>query len=149
MFEESIRIPMIVVHPDWVLAPTGPRRHMVLNIDVMPTILYACGLAAHNTVDGVPVQEFERRGGLQARDHFIYEYKLDPLFCLGIRTERWKYSWYAKAEKHFLFDLVEDPYERHNRANEPAFAALRTDFEARLKDEFGSTNLWPDHKDFR
>ncbi|HEY9081057.1 sulfatase-like hydrolase/transferase [Magnetovibrio sp.] len=150
MFEESIRIPMIVKYPrnseSGDRCAQGIRSHPVLNIDVAPTILTACGIHQPPEMEGVALQAFEggreTQSGTPPRAHFTYEYKLDPFFCLGVRTDRWKLAWYAKAGRTFLYNLLDDPYEQHDRFDDPSVAPVREHLWQTLQDEFQGSRLW-------
>ena len=143
MFEESIRVPLIISYPKWVLSSPSVRQETALNIDVAPTILYACGIEQIVKMDGVPLQLFEAHDGLKPREMFTYEYKLDPFFCLGVRSDQWKLSWYAKAQESFLFNLIRDPHEQTNLFGNPSVENVQEMLWNVLKDTYENTSLWP------
>ncbi|MDD6143077.1 MAG: hypothetical protein PUD16_06245 [bacterium] len=62
----------------------------------------------------------------------------------GIRTKEWKYSVRGTGDgwedsscdtyyEEFLFDLVNDPYEKNNLVADPAYAPLRKELAAPLQ----------------
>jgi arylsulfatase A-like enzyme len=140
MYEESIRIPMIVKYPNDATA-RGVRSYPALNIDVAPTILNACSITPPEGTQGTALQDFEN-GHATPRTHFTYEYKLDPFFCLGIRDEHWKLAWYAKADKSLLFDLLNDPFEERDLFDDETAAPARNRLWQALQKEFKDTPLW-------
>ena len=53
----------------------------------------------------------------------------------GIRTERYKLiHFYNDVDEWELYDLQEDPNELRNRYDDPAYAAVREEMHARLKE---------------
>lgn len=143
MYEESIRIPMLVRYPKLVKA--GSRVDgTVLNIDLAPTVLELAGVKVPDGMQGrsmVPVLK-----GKPGHESFLYEYFREawaaglPLM-LGVRTDRWKYCSYPDMNDiDELYDLKNDPIEMHNLSQDPAHAGkvkeMRDEL-ARLKKETG------------
>ena len=142
MYEESIRIPMIVRYPKLV-KPDTTVSEMVLNIDVAPTFLDLAGTPVPEHVQGASFKPLLQGRTLDWRDSFLYEYWLDltPRIpdMVGVRTENWKLIRYPTIEAiDELYDLRNDPYEMHNLAEDPAYAdrlaAMRAELE-RLKEK--------------
>lgn len=74
------------------------------------------------------------------RDEFYYEYpfyKWDIKLprCEGVWTRRWKYARYFTPEESCeqLFDLESDPWEMHDRADDPAHAETLREARERLQ----------------
>jgi arylsulfatase A-like enzyme len=146
MYEPSIRVPMLLRYPARVKAGQVDTSHMVLNVDVAPTLLELAGLPVPAAMHGrswVPLLE----GGVAPwRDAFLYEYYEYPAYhCVrknrGIRTARWKLiHFWEQPEEWELYDLATDPDETTNLAGRPAHAktvgALRTRLET-LRREMG------------
>lgn len=130
MYEESIRIPLIVMDPRVPPSARGQRREeMALNLDLAPTILELAGVAVPDQVQGrslVPLV----RGELPSswRTSWFYEHHYDHGGRIprveGVRTERWKYVRYLDPEPPYeqLFDLIRDPHEEKNLVGDPAHA---------------------------
>jgi len=140
MYEESIRIPLLIRYPP-VVKPNSTVEQMVLNIDVAPTLLDLAGVQAPQTVQGcstVPLLEGAFAGW---RTSFLYEYWVDMTDrvprLLGVRTDRWKLIRAPDIDDiDELYDLENDPYEMHNLAQDPAYAGQRDALRAEL-DQFG------------
>lgn len=144
MYEESIRIPLLVRYPP--LVRSGVRiEEMVLNIDVAPTLLELAGAPIPKTVQGRSFLPLLRGEKVEWRRSWLYEYFQEDWLpgvptMLGVRTERWKYIRYPDlpGELEELYDLEKDPYELRNLAADPAYAeqlkALRGELERLLKE---------------
>jgi arylsulfatase A-like enzyme len=122
-YEASMRVPLIVCGPAF-----GPDTddHLVLNIDLAPTMLDLAGIAVPQRMHGrslVPLLTGQEPDTW--RDSFIYEALgsyggTRPM--LVVRTPQWKYAQtYAKDEDtrlefEELYDLIRDPDEMANLA---------------------------------
>ena len=116
MFEESIRVPMLLHLPGE--APQRIRQP-VLNIDVAPTLLDLAGIDAGDLMQGRSLGDLARGAPVvDWRKDWLYEHDLDlgaeyvPRIE-GVRTERWKYVHYLdpRSNGESLFDLAADPLE--------------------------------------
>ena len=138
MYEESLRIPLLMRYP----AAIKPRTHvseMCLNIDLAPTLLDLATVAAPETMQGRSVLPLLKGNRVKWRDSFLYEYFREdwmpgiPLM-LGVRTERWKYVCYPDIEDiEELYDLQKDPHEMHNLAADAGHAPVLEDMRGRLR----------------
>ena len=133
MFEESIRVPLVIK------MPSGSRREPIpqvaLNIDVMPTILEACSLQIPQTVDGKSLLA----SGPQ-RTQFFYEHLFDHPRIIkseGIWSPSYKYINYGVGGSTYemLFDLRIDPYELNNLALLPGSQVILSEYRERFKSE--------------
>jgi len=129
MYEESIRIPMLMRYPALVKPGTISDR-MVLNIDVCPTILDLARVAVPEKVEGESWRPILKGNAKGWRTDFLYEYDLEPPSVRkptirGIRNERWKYIEYPDYPGEYeLYDLKNDPHEMHNLVNDPKYAEV-------------------------
>lgn len=133
MWEESIRVPMIVRYP-----PLIPKARvvdeMVLHIDLAPSILAVCGAKPLENIHGTSWTPLLRGEGAGWRKSFLYEYNYEKQFpytpnVRGIRTDGWKYIRYPHGDggpdrwKAELYNLKDDPLETKNLIDDPASAA--------------------------
>jgi len=139
MYEESIRIPLIVRYP--ALAAAGARLEpMALNIDVAPTILELAGARPPRTIQGRSLVPLLGNAGAPWRDSFLYAYYQEGWLpgiptMLGVRTKRWKYIHYPGLPEDVdeLYDLEGDPHELRNLVADPAHADTLARMQATLK----------------
>jgi arylsulfatase A-like enzyme len=131
MYEEAIRVPLIIVGPR--LAPTVRGRTMdamTLNIDLAPTMLHWAGVSVPPQMQGrslVPLLEGEAQ--VDWRTSFFYEHHYGPKIIPpseGVRTQRWAYiRWIApNPVTEELYDLQADPLEKDNLATDPKYAIV-------------------------
>ncbi|MCI0702810.1 MAG: sulfatase [Planctomycetia bacterium] len=147
MYEESIRVPLIVADPRIPKAQRGVKRNeLVLNIDIAPTILHLAGVEIPKEMDGVRLTRLLGSEPVKWRSHFFYEHHYfhskDPKNHIprteGIRTDRWKYITYTDHPEYVeLFDLHNDPLEEKNLAPDPkhkdALAEMKALYEKEVK----------------
>jgi arylsulfatase A-like enzyme len=141
-YEESIRVPHLLRWPR--RAPKGGMKveQMVLNIDLMPTLLTAAEVPIPSWVQGQNYLGFlDPAQHLPGRASWLYEYRQDPGFppdssIKAVRTPDWKFVTYPGAKdplfKDELFHLADDPRERKNLAADPAWAKKKSELAAEL-----------------
>jgi arylsulfatase A-like enzyme len=136
-YESSIRIPFVVRY-DGLNARSGTdQSHMVLNIDVAPTIVDLTGTRAP-AMDGQSIVPLLEGSAEDWRSDFLIEHMAKkktqppPTYC-AVRSERYLYVYYATGEEE-LYNLERDPGELRNRINDPALDIVRTTMQTRLKD---------------
>jgi N-acetylglucosamine-6-sulfatase len=138
-YEESIRIPMIAWGAGFV--PEGITvRDMVRNIDIAPTILELAGLTPDRAVDGRSILPALRGEEMDFPGELLYEYYWEHAFphtptTFALRGERFKYIYYHGVwDTQELFDLSNDPHERHNLIDIPEFKDTVREMRTRLWD---------------
>ena len=138
MYEESIRVPMILYDPRLAAGRRGGTRdQMALNIDVAPTLLELAGLSVPEGMQGRSLVPLFTSPGLELRDSCFFEHHFKPPGrrhiepSEGVRTRRLKYIRYFEQEPPYeqLYDLLVDPGETRNLVRHPnyqvALAELR------------------------
>ena len=137
MYEESLRIPLIVRWPA-VVRPGVRVDAMALNVDFAPTFLEAAGLAVPPAMQGLSLLPL-LRGELPARwrSAIYYRYYHDPgdletRAQYGVRTASHKLIYYWKKRQWELFDLRADPQELRNLHGQPGQEAVMAELEATL-----------------
>ena len=124
MYEESIRVPLLVHCPE-IITPGTKITQMIQNIDLAPTILEAAGLEAPDYMDGRSFLPLVKGKEIPWRDVILYEYYWERNFPYtptihGIRTDRYKYiHYYGIWDTDEFYDLQNDPDEMHNLIDSP------------------------------
>ncbi len=151
MYEESLSMPLLVRFPAMV-APGSACDDIALNVDFAPTFLELAGLDIPDDVQGsslVPLLRGERPGDWQSSMYYRYWMHRDGAHLApahyGVRTATHKLICFyndpldqlgahgpADAIEWELYDLVSDPFEVHNVADDPGYADVRADLEVEL-----------------
>ena len=158
MYEESLRIPLLMRWPDRV--PAGSLSgHLVQNLDFAPTMLDFAGVEVPAEMQGRSLRPIALGSDPEDwRDAVYYRYWMNRAHFnvpahLGIRTKRYKLIYFydqdlgvrgakpGKLEPFWeLYDLDKDPREMQNVFADPAYAetaaSLRAQL-ARLCDKYG------------
>jgi uncharacterized sulfatase len=125
-YEDLIRLPFLVRMPGTV--PAGARSTAIQSlVDLAPTFLTAAGEAVPGVMQGVSQWEVWRGEVDLARDWALVENRHQPT-RLHLRTyveDRYKLTVYRGDDYGELFDLEEDPEERHNRWADPGYAEIK------------------------
>ncbi len=124
--EESIRVPLIVSDPRMPKKEIGTLNdHIVLNVDLAPTILEATGIAESPRMQGTdfsPLYLAENQADW--RTEFYYEHAIirDKSFIPaseGLVRKDVKYMFWPDFDREQLFDLKEDPFEENDLVGDP------------------------------
>lgn len=137
-YEEAIRVPLLVRGPGFI--PGGTDAHLVLNIDLAPTMIAAAGASSGtSSVDGSSLLPLLQGGSAPAwRTVFVVEFLgPDGLAYEAVRTEHRVWIEYEDGGRE-LYDLETDPYELENRADDPTMVEVRSDLERELDRLLGS-----------
>jgi len=154
MWEESIRVPMIVRYPRLV---SGPKlvHEMVLHIDLAPSILEICGARPLEKVHGMSWKRLLEGRTTPWRESWFYAYDYEKEFpytpnVRGIRTKEWKFIHYPHGDggpdrhKAELYNLRADPLETQNLIHDAASARTLEDLRAQLTALMQSVGALPD-----
>lgn len=140
-YEDLLRLPFIVRYPGQVAAG---REYSALQslVDLAPTFLAACEIPIPGLMQGVNQLEVWRGEKAAARSDVLVEFRHQPT-KVHLRTyidDRYKITVYRDQDYGELFDLQDDPEERHNRWEDADYAGskcelLRRFVNAELKRE--------------
>jgi len=131
MYEESIRVPLIIHDPRLPASTRGQTcDELALNIDFAPTMLAAAGIAVPRKMQGRNLMPLLRNPRAKLREDFFYEHHYRSKAhrierTEGVRARRWKYIRYIDHEPacEELYDVQADPMETRNLAGEAAHKA--------------------------
>jgi len=113
LYDEEVRVPLVMINRPLAKA-VGNRLAIVgSHIDVWPTISDVCGFPADPQWQGRSLL------GGDADDRRAF---MNCGQMIGVREGRFKYMWEREKKRDLLFDLIADPDEMTNLADEhPAY----------------------------
>jgi N-acetylglucosamine-6-sulfatase len=150
--EPSLRIPLLVRYP--ALARGKVIEQQALTIDVAPSLLELCGAKPLDKIHGKSWAQLVRGGDPTWRKSWFYEYNYEQQFpytpnVRAVRTDEWKYIHYphgdGSPDKHMaeLYNVKNDPEERHNLINVPKFAGKIPELKSELTRLMKNSGLTP------
>jgi N-acetylglucosamine-6-sulfatase len=157
MYEESIRVPLLVRYPKLIPKPMVVSD-MVLSIDLAPSILDICDAKPLEKTHGRSWKRLLTGDNQGWRKSWYYEYNYEKEFpytpnVRGVRTEDWKYIHYphgdGKRDRYQaeLYHLKNDPLETKNLIDDPKHAdqleKLQTELERLMKAADGLPDRMP------
>ena len=113
LWERSTRVPLIFAGPGIARNARCPRPVELL--DIFPTLVELCGLAARDDLEGHSLVPQLRDASAQRPWPAITSHNQGNH---AVRTERWRYIRYADSSEE-LYDLQNDPHEWLNQASDP------------------------------
>lgn len=134
VYEECMRTPLLIRYP----GQAGRNvNELAQNIDIAPTIQKLTGAIPTLAQDGKSLLPFllnqtpsSWRTGILLRWIGVSNFAIPGFWA--IRTDQYKYVELNTGEKE-LYDLIADPYELENRANQPAYATIQADLAIKLQ----------------
>jgi arylsulfatase A-like enzyme len=138
MYEESIRVPLIVRDPRLPSGLRGRRcQEMALGIDLAPTMLALAGVPAPKAMQGRDLGPLLRGEPVDYEHTYAHPPQHPIPRTEGVRTERWKYTRYTDFDPpcEQLFDLAADPGEEKDLSGDPSCAETLSRLRARC-DEY-------------
>jgi N-acetylglucosamine-6-sulfatase len=134
LYEEAIRVPLLMRGPGVPHGFADPRP--VANIDLVPTILDATGVAPGRFMDGRSLlDQVADRTAWSGRDILIENGRgansVGPF--RAIRTNRFVYAQYINTGEYELYDLDRDPYQLRSVDGSDRYAAVQRDLASRLR----------------
>jgi len=130
MNDPAVRLPLLVRWPG--VTPPGSRVDAVVqNIDVLPTLCAAAGVAVPDRVQGRDLTPLlQGQTPEDWREAVYYRYMEQGIHNVppheGVRTSRYALIHWPTHGEWELFDLETDPDEVHNVYDDACFAAVRT-----------------------
>jgi len=140
LYEESIRIPMILYGPGIPDTMKGKKLdNLALNIDIAPTILDLAGIPIPSKMDGISLYPYIEGNLTPLRSDFFMEHVgvidvENPIpDSRGVRSEEWKYIRYVNVEPEVeeIYNIRKDPLELHNLINDDNYTEIRNQLRER------------------
>ena len=134
-YDGSARVPLIVSWPRRL--PQGRENTAVVSlIDLGPTVLELAGVPPLPDVSGRSFAGFlSGEGTIPDWPHEVFSEYIgllgDQPACM-VRRGPWKLNYYHEFQSCQLFNMVEDPGERHDRAEDPDCRKIVADCQARI-----------------
>jgi arylsulfatase A-like enzyme len=137
-WDESILVPFLLRYPA-VGADQGRRVTTPIHTpDILPTLLSLASIEIPNTIEGEDVSRLIL--GRRAEDRAVLFMNVSPFGAgdrkgfRGIRTSR--YTYVRDSDGPWLmYDNETDPYQMRNLLDEPKYAALQKQLEAKLQSQ--------------
>lgn len=144
IYESIHRIPFLLSFPG---GPRGEvRDEIVESVDLLPTLCELAETPLPPSLDGrslVPLLEKGRWAKHEALCE--WDFPAPQRFVTALRTERYRLVFYSHALGGELYDHADDPYEMHNRWDDPAYQQVRLELLERL---FDRVNAYARKTDF-
>lgn len=139
-YEEAVRVPFFVSCPGRL--PTGVRdeTHLVSHVDILPTLCEMAGIEPPPMSVGRSLAPLLTGKAVDWRDHLVCEVQETGRM---VRTARYKFVRYAGDPVVQLFDMLEDPWETRNLAEEARFADTVRDHDRLLAEWPGRLTYAP------
>ncbi len=137
MYEELVRVPLIVRWPRRVVAGQTIDAFVSSELDLAATFCDSAGVAAPATFAGqsiLPLINPHKQELWRVRPDIFTTYHGNQFGLYSqrmVRDEGWKYVWNATAEDE-LYETITDPGELQNRATDPLCAEQRHKLRQRL-----------------
>ena len=126
IYEESIRVPLEMRGPG--IPPGVKIGQLVINADLAPTIVDVANASPGLVMDGRSLIPVAQRPRIERGRELLIE---QPSFK-AIRTWRYMYAAHRTGEKE-LYDLREDPFERHSVHDAPGYSSIRAQLARHLR----------------
>ncbi len=137
-YEGSARVPLTIYSPG-CSHKLKQSDCVVSLLDVFPTLCDLAGLPVPEDLEGDSMVPLFDQNDPQWKNEAVSELWGDWYHggkgCFMVRRDNYKYIWYgADGYDDQLFDLDNDPDEKHNLAENPAFSGLLHNFKREIEE---------------
>jgi arylsulfatase A-like enzyme len=138
LFEESARVPLIVVAPG-VSKPGTSVSSPVSQVDIAPTAFEWSRASGPKNLQGQSLMPMLRDTTVPGRGWALTQVSRggqnDPFFGYSLRTARYRYTeWDGGSRGRELYDHDQDPGERTNLAESAAHQSVAQELQTTLRD---------------
>ena len=132
LYEESSKIPLILSWPGQITAGLVDQKHLVSQIDILPTLCDYAGIDASVSFTGESLRAIVENPAADWREYLVVEladYKPDSSRKgRMLRSSQYKYNVYSSGtDNEQLFNLQNDPGEMNNLAGDPAHQNIKSE----------------------
>jgi uncharacterized sulfatase len=132
-FEESARVPLIIVSPGTKNAGKASPRTVEF-VDLYPTLADLAGLTPPKNLEGFSLRPLLENPAAPWTHAAFTQVQRGSFPGHSVRTERWRYTeWDFGKQGAELYDHEADPQELHNLAADEKYAATIAELKALLK----------------
>lgn len=124
LFEESVRVPLIISAPDLPSKGVVCERLVEL-VDVYPTLAELCGLKPPSNLEGLSMVPLLERPSRPWKKGAFTQVKRGKVMGRSVRTERFRYTEWGGPDVAELYDHECDPHEFTNLADSPEYADVK------------------------
>jgi len=132
-YEGSAGVPLLLAPPTGVEWPRGSTSDALVELrDIMPTLLDCAGIQPPDGIDGVSALPSVFDPGIDMRPWLHGEHVLLGQTIQWLTDGHLKYVWWSGTGHEQLFDLDNDPQERHDLAEDPGWQDVLQTWRGRL-----------------
>jgi choline-sulfatase len=131
LYEESVRVPMVIAWPGHIPEGIRDRTHLVSGLDLTPTVCDFAGVEPPPKARGLSLRPLAEQKPVPWRDALVSECAITGRM---VRTPAYKLITYRGDPSEQLFDMNADPLEMKNLAGQPALAGTVTELKRWLMD---------------
>ncbi len=132
LYEEALAVPLVVALPGEIAAGRADAAHVASGLDITPTICDFAGVDAPPNMRGRSLRPVLEERVTTWREYCVAEVQNNT--GRAVRTDRFKYITYAGDPVEQLFDMVEDPGELNNLADNATHAPVLADHRRLLRE---------------
>ncbi len=133
LFEESARVPLVIVAPDAKGNGQSCARLVEL-VDIYPTLVDLCGLPKVEGQEGYSLRPLLEDPQAQWKPAAYTQVRREGFMGRSVRTARWRYTeWDEGRHGTELYDHDADPREQFNLAGDAKWAEVQTELSRRLR----------------
>ncbi|MCH8859187.1 MAG: sulfatase-like hydrolase/transferase, partial [Proteobacteria bacterium] len=126
LFEQSARVPLIVVAPGERARGQACNRLVEL-VDIYPTLVDLCGLPEVKGLAGQSLRPLLENPTSAWKQAAYTQVRKDDIMGRSVRTARWRYTeWDDTRQGAELYDHDADPREYVNLAGDPKWARVQS-----------------------
>lgn len=128
-YEGSAKVPLILADPgNYLQREKNIQLDQVTELrDIMPTLLDVANIEIPDTVEGKSLLPlWDQRTSTPWRDYIHGEHEFGEQSYHYITDGKEKYIWFSQTGEEQFFDLVQDPNELHNLADDANYGTKMT-----------------------